>query len=328
MSRRKSSCQSTQSGKDQISLNSDTSSGTDMANSSVDSMGSTKDRMNSSVKSQSDSGIGQEDGYGGGDKGHCTRDTGGCGDVRDSKSDMSLSSDTSDGLSAEAQLQLLLARTKAEENVKERTSSHGSNRSAVSIEMDGDNLLVVTEELEDDAIFEEDSSSLLSGKGTLNGGHNQEVSSSSDSTQPSPNVEHYTQMIQELQAGLTNGNGDQDHHEELRKSKNNSKNLALNLNQSSLPREPITTPDIAVSPVSSGSSSTSGPDSRPPSPFSDYEPSSPEGSVGSGSAVTHNLTFPENSITYSQSPSMGDRRSAKEQTCGVFSVDLGKNFIL
>ena len=124
------------------------------------------------------------------------------------------------------------------------------------------------------------------------------------------------------------------------------------------PNTPVETPDIAVTRPHSSSSSTttSGPDSPPLTPVTsdaeDWDPSSqgmgewsgqysvqhagaesprrdsqhsgplesPDSTCSSAS-VTHNMTFPENSMSFSQG--RRERRSAKDQVCGVFSVDLG-----
>ena len=93
--------------------------------------------------------------------------------------------------------------------------------------------------------------------------------------------------------------------------------------------DPINTPDIAVSRLSSSSGSTSGPDSTPPSPYSESPPSplySPrfnsQDSPSSSDSLSHNLQFPENALT---KPKLDkEKKTAKEQVCGVFSVDLGK----
>lgn len=124
------------------------------------------------------------------------------------------------------------------------------------------------------------------------------------------------------------------------------------------PNTPVETPDIAVTRPHSSSSSTttSGPDSPPLTPVTsdaeDWDPSSqgmgewsgqysvqhagaesprrdsqqsgplesPDSTCSSAS-VTHNMTFPENSMSFNQG--RRERRSAKDQVCGVFSVDLG-----
>ncbi|XP_076461317.1 uncharacterized protein LOC143293874 [Babylonia areolata] len=126
------------------------------------------------------------------------------------------------------------------------------------------------------------------------------------------------------------------------------------------PNTPVDTPDIAVTRPRSASSSTtttSGPDSPPLTPVtSDAEEweaacqgvgewsghyslqqqdgdearqdsqhssalESPDSTTSSAS-VTHNMTFPENSMSFNQGKR--ERRSARDQVCGVFSVDLGQ----
>ncbi|KAL8618789.1 hypothetical protein ACOMHN_000217 [Nucella lapillus] len=126
------------------------------------------------------------------------------------------------------------------------------------------------------------------------------------------------------------------------------------------PNTPVDTPDIAVTRPRSSSSSTtttSGPDSPPLTPVTsdadewegasqgvgdwsghynlpqqddgqtrrDSQQSSALGSPNSTTSsvsVSHNMTFPENSMTFSQG--RRERRSARDQVCGVFSVDLGQ----
>jgi hypothetical protein len=129
-----------------------------------------------------------------------------------------------------------------------------------------------------------------------------------------------------------------------------SLDLKLNLDLPHLP-----TPNISITDIShrsrSGScssytsSSTSGPDSMPPSPvtppfyptgtphspfspFSDSEPiSNQQYSSPEVSSVYNNMMFPENSVNFDAVCTPGgtpaNGRSAKDQLCGVFSVDLG-----
>ncbi|RUS89710.1 hypothetical protein EGW08_002528 [Elysia chlorotica] len=53
-----------------------------------------------------------------------------------------------------------------------------------------------------------------------------------------------------------------------------------------------------------------------------------DNSTGSSSSYSHNLTFPENAMTLSAASASiqanKERRSARDQLCGVFSVDLGQ----
>lgn len=134
------------------------------------------------------------------------------------------------------------------------------------------------------------------------------------------------------------------------------------------PNTPVDTPDIAITHThtssSSSSTTTSGPDSPPISPTSsdteDWDPASPSqcgtgdwsGQYGvpppppeegenrrdsqqssepltpssSSSSYTHNFTFPENAVSFTHGKR--DRRNARDQMCGVFSVDLGKRHYL
>lgn len=125
------------------------------------------------------------------------------------------------------------------------------------------------------------------------------------------------------------------------------------------PNTPVETPDVlATGQLSSGSSTTtSGPDSPPLTPATsdtewdgsplkgveggwsnqqehpecevessrrDSHQSAQESptSTSSSASASYNWTFPENSMTFSQGKR--ERRSARDQMCGVFSVDLGE----
>ena len=274
-----------------------------------------------------------------------------------------------DSLNTEEKLAALLNKNKLHSKSKERTDSGRS----VSIELDGDSIRVVTEELEDDVLVDAknlsvedhninkdeskfDSSSLST---------DSEVASiSSDSTNPSPSGKHYDKMINEIRDRYK-GNYD-DKSEETKNSsespiitsqtsseattdtnlktegttsssaKNHPKTLdlsAINTDSSvnCFTANDLTTPDISVSRLSSSSGSsttTSGPDSTPPSPYSASPPSpiwSPgfsHDSPSSSDSMSHNLQFPENAL--SQPKSDREKKTAKEQVCGVFSVDLGR----
>ena len=290
-------------------------------------------------------------------------------------------------ISTDIQLNTLIKAAKRKcfstESIKEserrRTSS---SRSVTSIEMEGDNLVVVTEETGDDSIFMEDDIQAMNGDvdksldsmeeqynddslseegGLLQVGAAENISMSSESTQSSPCIQRYQQMANELirntQAQgrisdqLSGGDYIVEEKTDLGKLKE-SLDLKLNLNP---PRS--LTPNISITDSSrrsrSGSTSscsstpTSGPDSLPPSPitppfyptgtpqlgspfspFSDSEPiSNQQFSSPEGCGVYNNMTFPENSVNFDAICSPGgtpaNGRSAKDQLCGVFSVDLG-----
>lgn len=273
----------------------------------------------------------------------------------------------SDSLNTEDKLAALLNKHKLHSKPKERTDSGRS----VSIELEGDNIIVTTEELEDDVIVDTkhktiedknlnkdeskfDSSSIST--------DNEITSISSDSTNPSPSGKHYNRMINEIrgrfdhdgngQSEQTNGSGDSFNINSVTSSetttdsnlktegttsncaKNHPKTLDLTtVNTNSInccTADSVTTPDISVTRLSSSSGSsttTSGPDSSPPSPYSTSPPSpiwSPgfqPDSPSSSDSMSHNLQFPENAL--SRPKSEREKKSAKEQVCGVFSVDLG-----
>ena len=275
------------------------------------------------------------------------------------------SPDTSDSLTAEEQLAAMLNRNKLRAKVKENSGSHKS----VSIEMEGDNLVIVTEELDKDSIddqhrfneerninsneskFETTSSSSMSQSTDGEG-----ISLSSDSTHPSPSGAHYNQMISELKDSIHKNvteNGHCDHVTECTNAKSNvivddasyanSENIPherskvptdLNYRKTDPKISPGTTPDISVTKYrtmseSSSSTTTSGPDSNPPSlgsspeNYPSLDPNNIESPSSCDSSVySHNLTFPNNSMSYSRSKD--SRKSKKDQICGVFSVDLGK----
>lgn len=274
------------------------------------------------------------------------------------------SPDTSDSLTAEEQLAAMLNRNKLRAKVKENSGSHKS----VSIEMEGDNLVIVTEELDKDAIddqqrfneerninrneskFETTSSSSMSQSTDGEG-----ISLSSDSTHPSPSGAHYNQMISELKDSIHKNvteNGHCDHVTECTNAKSNGIVDASYANSENIPHErskvptdlkyrktgpkisPGTTPDISVTKYrtmseSSSSTTTSGPDSNPPSLSSSPEnyPSLDPNNIESpsscdSSVYSHNLSFPNNSMSYSRSKD--SHKSKKDQICGVFSVDLGQ----
>lgn len=270
-------------------------------------------------------------------------------DNRNSTEEDISSSDTTDGLTAEEQLAAMLKRNKLHAKARERLESNKS----VSIEMDGDNLVVVTEEIDgpqssvnmDKYITDKNINKNESKFDTSSSSQSTDaegISLSSDSTHPSPSGAHYNRMIDELRESVSaqdNGSSTCDSSETITEvtakptRTNVPKDLNLNSNASSdaycsVPS--LTTPDISVTRCrhSSSSSMTSGPDSEPPSdgespplfPTWNKSPDSPssEGSV----QVSHNLTFPHNSVSYSLG--FQERKSAKDQMCGVFSVDLGK----
>ena len=262
----------------------------------------------------------------------------------------------------ERQLCMMLQKNRVQEIKKERNSS---NRSVTSIEMEGDNLVVVTEELEDDSIFDDEDeegdgdhcdadgtqrvsrSHKDSGVGTLTSRDTDYTTSTSSSEYPSPTSEHYHRILGELQqksGSSTPGNTElpstatasaltesalQSHTKAQVEKLKESLNLQLDLTANA--PDTRLTPDISItgSPGSMGSGSTSGPDSRPPTPITppDSLPGSPRssgrGSPGSESGA-ENMTFPNNCVNYNKTRTNGGtKKTAKEQVCGVFSVDLG-----
>lgn len=235
---------------------------------------------------------------------------------------------------------------------KQRTSSSKS----VSIEMDGDSLCITTEELDDE---------VLSNGENINSEESDNTESRYDGSNTSANPpDVYSE--QAFNNNLNNMENDKDSDRTGKASDwNQFKQSSINDTDSqstettsvkspqTVPPHPqsldlcavnmapvsaglsgsnsMVTPDISVTRqrYSSGSSTTtSGPDSEPPSPYSSSPsslqsepviyldtPSSPE-------SFSQNLQFPENAVTSKKSK---EKKTAKEQVCGVFSVDLGKS---
>ena len=202
-----------------------------------------------------------------------------------------------------------------------RSRSDSSNKSVASVEMEGDNLVVVTEEIVSDEAFVDT---------TENGAVN-----SSGSVLP----EQYRETMDKLTAAASKAVGDD--MQRVRRSLD----LQLNLSQQNDVVEKVSDFDFEIAALNTctenarkSSTSTSGPDSTPPSP-SDIPDipnlSSPEannGSIGDtqqndADFVKHYMSFPNNAIDFTAEKPLSDSsvtlQTAAEQVCGVFSVDLG-----
>jgi len=197
--------------------------------------------------------------------------------------------------------------------------SDSSNKSVASVEMDGDNLVIVTEETVNDEAFLDPAENCADESGSLI-------------------PEQYRETMDKLTAAASKATGDD--MQRLRQSLD----LQLNLSQDNELVEKVSDFDFKITSFnarggeSRKSSSTSGPDSTPPSP-SDIPDipnlSSPEANNGTFEDtaqhdldfVKHCMSFPENSVDFSAEKSSLDvnatLRTAAEQVCGVFSVDLG-----
>ncbi|XP_052071008.1 TBC1 domain family member 16-like [Mytilus californianus] len=286
-----------------------------------------------------------------------------CSSVKKTEVEEMSSPDTSDSLTAEEQLAAMLNRNKLHAKVKENKIRHKS----VSIEMEGDNIVIVTEELEKDMIVDHDKYSeehninkneskfdTTSSSSMSQSTDGEGISLSSDSTHPSPSGAHYNQMLNELKENVHKNvteNGHCDHLTESSDLKSNDVNyinekiphkrskVPTDLNYRRKSDEDAketsgTTPDISVTRYrtmseSSSSTTTSGPDSKPlslsssPENYPSLDPNFIESPSSCDSSVySHNLSFPNNSVTYSRSK--GLRKHGKDQVCGVFSVDLGQ----
>lgn len=201
-----------------------------------------------------------------------------------------------------------------------RSRSDSSSKSVASVEMEGENLVVVTEEIVNDEAF-------------LNPAENCAIESGS--VLP----EQYRETMDKLTAAASKAVGDD--MQQLRRSLD----LQLNLSQQNDIVEKVSDFDFEITALNActkdtrkSSSSTSGPDSTPPSP-SDIPDvpvlSSPEANNGSNGDmqqqdsdfVKHYMSFPDNSIDFdAERPALDSNmtfKTAAEQVCGVFSVDLG-----
>ncbi|XP_064620976.1 TBC1 domain family member 16-like [Lineus longissimus] len=308
-------------------------------------------KVSSSLKSQSDSGIGQDE-----ISLHLEGKLNTGGDVKDqgvpesedSVRDTSLSSD-SEIAPTDAMLSHLVKKNKQIEAVKEKERT-SSSRSVTSIEMEGDNLVIVTEEMDDDAFV--DDGSKHSDPKSDPPSEQASMSSESSHTSPCGTVEHYQHKLKELQNGMTHlGTGDTETKTSStsdsdtytsnsaslpqslpNKNGGNRSNLTLNLDNSTEKLSSLT-PDIQVTNIpdspTDSTGSTSGPDSDPPSPFTPEGSDSPKSFSFSteieSPGLTYNNQFPENSVSYlgNRSP-LDAKQSPREQICGVFTVDLGQ----
>ena len=225
-------------------------------------------------------------------------------------------------------------QNKTDKQRKLRTSSGKS----ISIEMDGDSLCVTTEELDDEVLSEQNN---VDSKQDDECSHDIPLKCSQEQSISSLNSDK--DSVSKISEDSVNG----DNIEE--KTVNGSEESSFKSMQT-VPPHPqsldlsainttatspgldngIIAPDISITRQrysSDSSTTTSGPDSDPPSPYSSSPsslqlepviyldtPSSPE-------SLSHNLQFPENAVSSNKDK---DRKTAKEQICGVFSVDLGK----
>ncbi|BFZ02976.1 hypothetical protein BsWGS_06017 [Bradybaena similaris] len=250
---------------------------------------------------------------------------------------------STDELTSEEQLVAMLNRNKLHAKVKDKEKS---GIKPVSIEIEGDKLVVVTEQ-------QEGATNMLSDPNINRNESKFETSSSqstdidtqslsSDSNNQSPcSLGIKSTMSKVTEDGINYADGLPDLSAQIR---SRQVPLELHLPQTTRPppNTPAITPDVNVSKtrsrsVSCSSTTTSGPDSRPVTPFTsegesvptsphqDWTGDQPESPSSCSSAgMSHNLTFPENAMITSSSSCHKEKRSAKDQLCGVFSVDLGQ----
>lgn len=269
-------------------------------------------------------------------------------------------SSESESPSTEQQLKVLVQRNKVQNSAAQqlreqesRKCSGSSGRSVASVEMDGDNLVVVTEEIDDDtfespslAVANEDVESKFgpieeSAAVDANNGHSSDRESSSSDSSSSSDGNRYEKIINCMKS-------DRIENECCSKPDINrlkeSLDLKLKLEKGSDSEKKVSDHNFNLSVNSrnrsSSSSATSGPDSEPSSPVT------PEGGHASPSAESnassaslagnqagsrdfaiHNLSFPDETLTISSTPSPGrsSPNNIIDQVCGVFSVDLGKS---
>ncbi|XP_059157121.1 TBC1 domain family member 16-like isoform X2 [Physella acuta] len=231
-----------------------------------------------------------------------------------------------DELTSEEQLVAMLNRNKLHAKIKD---GGDTTVKAVSIELQGDKLVVVTEQEEERCknITENNINRNESKFDTSSSTDIDTQSLSSDSNSPSNLGLGAAHTVLD---GINSSDG-------LPVPPTGISRTCLELELAASigppPNTPAITPDINItksrSRSSSSSSTTSGPDSCPVTPCTsdgDSAPNSPgqEWPESPGSSVGyHNLTFPENAMTTSAA-SPGQKRSARDQLCGVFSVDLGQ----
>ncbi|KAH9504063.1 hypothetical protein Btru_067655 [Bulinus truncatus] len=242
----------------------------------------------------------------------------------------------SDELTSEEQLVAMLNRNKLHAKIKETSEL---NVKPVSIEIQGDKLVVVTEQQECDSNaspysitdnnINRDENKFETSSSQSTDADTQSLSSDSNNHSPSSNILTHVQVEDGLHCLP----------EQLTQTSLSRAFLDLHIPPSTgpPPNTPAITPDIHVirskSHSSSSSSTTSGPDSGPNTPCSSVDESispgqewpadQPESPSSCSSVGYHNLTFPENAMTTS-STNHREKRSAREQLCGVFSVDLGQ----
>lgn len=201
-----------------------------------------------------------------------------------------------------------------------RSRSDSSSKSVASVEMEGDNLVVVTEEVVNDEAFLDPTENCAVESGSVL-------------------PEQYRETMDKLTAAASKAVGDD--MQRMRRSLD----LQLNLSQQNVLVEKVSDFDFEITAVNSckedarkSSTSTSGPDSTPPSP-SDVPDipnlSSPEannGSVGDtqqhdSDIVKHYVSFRDNSVHFTaEKPTSNSNvtlQTAAEQVSTVFSVDLG-----
>lgn len=207
-----------------------------------------------------------------------------------------------------------------------RSRSDSSNKSVASVEMEGENLVIVTEEtITDDAFVDP-------------------VENCAGEPAESLLTERYKETLDKLTAAASKSGGDD--MQRLRQSLD----LQLNLSPGNDMVEKVADFDFEIAALNTkvegqrrSSSSTSGPDSTPPSPSEIPDVSnlsSPEADNDTfanvqqhdSDFVKHCMSFPENSVDFTVDKPMTDSdttfRTAVEQVCGVFSVDLGTDLFI
>ena len=252
------------------------------------------------------------------------------------RSETSMSSE-SESPSTEKQLNVLLGNSvksvptpnKQRQTSKQRLSS---GHSVASVEMDGDHLTVVTENATDSAFVNaDDDAQVTAGVSTKTTPsdvvESDSTGTSSDSTYPSPTGDHYNRMLEDLvtanskaasESTVSASSAANRTSVERLKDSLDLKLLSINVVDKGSPPG-----GHSHSGASSSSGSTSGPDSRPPSPITPPPYRSVTELGGRSPQCIQNMSFPESSVTYGDSFDGMVHKTAREQVCGVFSVDLG-----
>ena len=232
------------------------------------------------------------------------------------------------------------------------SSSVTSIGSVTSIEMEGDNLRIVTEMDENDEAFlvQNNSMSTDSCKSeylhsdTLEKGCSETYSSSQNKRTSLNKLANELVLTEENIKGVLSPNRSEENIEYHTISDNDCLikhditprpiDLSLNLDNvsnSSVPNSPCSSSTSGPDTPTDSSSSFSVPSSASLTELSSvvapgllYQPSVKVTDIDSH-VMSHDLRFPQNSVSSNSTSTTDSHHTAKEQLCGVFSVDLGES---